>query len=46
MLLADAASLAISPFSGLPTRRSCLPRLRICWPGILRGLGAYPTKLA
>lgn len=46
MLLADAVSLAVSPVPGLPIRRSCLPWLRICWLGTLRGLDAFPTKLA
>lgn len=46
VLLADTVSLAVSTVPGLPTRRSCLPWLRICWLGTLRGLDAFPTKLA
>lgn len=33
-------------FLGLPPRHSCLPWLRICWPGTLSGLGVSPIKLA
>lgn len=41
VLLADAVSPGC-----LSARHSCLPWLRICWPGILSGSDAYPTKLA